>query len=216
MDKKFPGDWKTPEGNPKSSRNCDGILSAHVSEQRDGNGKPLCYAGQWQAPRQLLDVKYSWVCVHSSFSYQLLNPVTQSFYTFWSTAKSTVLPMPHWGAVLTEDDVSRPRASSFSTPCLPIIYGCCAAWKAQTTPTRLEVPWERSLTSVKHSSIKAFLSTRSIRALAGEGKKPHPQHNQPHPPTKRVQAADPQALDASVTHSVPAPPTTDSNAKQRD
>lgn len=104
---------------------------------------------------------------------------------FWSTAKSTVLPMPHWGAVLTEDDVSWPRAEFLQHPLFPNqIWRPCS---------QAGGPWERrSLTSAKHSSVKAFLSQGASDHTGTRRDKTCPQYNQAPPsPTKRVQAADP-------------------------
>lgn len=119
---------------------------------------------------------------------------------FWSTAKSTVLPMPHWGAVLTEDDVSWPRAEFLQHPLFPNqIWRPCS---------QAGGPWERrSLTSAKHSSVKAFLSQGASDHTGTRRDKTCPQYNQAPPsPTKRVQAADPPKHWMPPLHTQPQHP----------
>lgn len=127
---------------------------------------------------------------------------------FWSTAKSTVLPMPHWGAVLTEDDVSRPRAEFLQHPLSPNQIWLPCSMEGSNHPNQAGGPWERrSLTSVKHRSVKAFLSRGASEHTGRWRGKTCPQHNQPPPsPTKRVQAADPPSTGClHYTHCPSAP-----------
>lgn len=157
MDKVPRRQRKTPEGNPKALEIVGSVCPCVWTEWQydlfamQDSDRP--HVSSWT-------LKIFLGLCHSSFSYQLLNPVTQ-VSTFLVNSQSTVLPMPHWGAVLTEDRRKSAKGqSSLQHPLSPNHI-----WLLAGTPGRLKPPqpgwesWERrSLTSVKHSSVKAFLS----------------------------------------------------------
>lgn len=218
MDKKFPGDWeKDSWRNPKALEIVTGSVCPCVWTER-WQWKPLCYAGQWQAPRQLLDVKYSWVCV-PPLSLPASPTLSLKVSTlFWSTAKSTVLPMPHWGCAHERWRKSA-KGKFLQHPLSPNhIWKHLCSMEGSNHPNQAGGPWEGGHSPVSSTVLLRPSSHEEHQStLAGEGKKTCPQHNQPppSPPQNVSKLQTPQALDASVTHSVPAPPTHRAQCKQR-
>ena len=162
-------------------------------------GKPLCYVGQ--APCKLLGVKCSCVCVHSS-SCQLLNPVTQSFHTFlvnsqkYSPAEGTLRSCAHrrWQKLA--------KGRVLQHPLSPNQSWWPRSMEGSNHPSQAGGPWERrSLTSAKHSSVKAFLSRGALEHAGRRRDQTCPQYNQPPSSLiQSVQAAEPPSTGCHYTH----------------